>query len=202
MKRLLKINEFSVANRITYITKTYRYNFDYLKPHFYIVKLRSTGVYIIFLISAQNHRLWVLCCRRGEAVLTCTHNYCFDQKYKKKYQIFFHLKTLSFLVVIFSIHLNRRVFIMYEPLRQKTYLRTCAPSEDLDQLAHSRCLIRIFTWRILKSQECNASVCGQRRMHACAGRSEFSLGTHAECTLSDRLICKVTGCVELQIRNV
>ena len=36
------------------ITKTYLYNFDPLKPHFYIVKLRFTGVYIIFLISAQN----------------------------------------------------------------------------------------------------------------------------------------------------
>ena len=30
------------------------YNFDPLKPHFYIVKLGFTGVYIIFLISAQN----------------------------------------------------------------------------------------------------------------------------------------------------
>ena len=29
-------------------------NFDPLKPHFYIVKLRFTGVNIIFLISAQN----------------------------------------------------------------------------------------------------------------------------------------------------
>ena len=28
--------------------------FDPLKPHFYIVKLGFTGVYIIFLISAQN----------------------------------------------------------------------------------------------------------------------------------------------------
>ena len=37
-----------------YITKTYLYNFDPLKPHFYIVKLGFTGVYIIFLISAQN----------------------------------------------------------------------------------------------------------------------------------------------------
>ena len=37
----------------TNITKTYLYNFDPLKPHFYIVKLGFTGVYIIFLISAQ-----------------------------------------------------------------------------------------------------------------------------------------------------
>ena len=36
------------------ITKTRLYNIDPLKPHFYIVKLGFTGVYIIFLISAPN----------------------------------------------------------------------------------------------------------------------------------------------------
>ena len=36
------------------ITKTYLYNFDPLKPHFYLVKLGFTGVYIIFHISAKN----------------------------------------------------------------------------------------------------------------------------------------------------
>ena len=36
------------------ITKTCLYNFDPFKPHFYIVKLWFTGVYIIFLISAEN----------------------------------------------------------------------------------------------------------------------------------------------------
>ena len=36
------------------ITKTRLYNLDPLKPHFYIVKLGFTGVYIIFLISAQS----------------------------------------------------------------------------------------------------------------------------------------------------
>ena len=35
------------------ITKTCLYNFDRLKPHFYVVKLEFTGVYIIFSISAQ-----------------------------------------------------------------------------------------------------------------------------------------------------
>ena len=35
------------------ITKTCLYNFDPLKPHFYMVKLGFTGVYIIFLISDQ-----------------------------------------------------------------------------------------------------------------------------------------------------
>ena len=43
-----------------FIPKTYLYNFDPLKPHFDIVKLGFTGVYIIFLISARKHRLWVL----------------------------------------------------------------------------------------------------------------------------------------------
>ena len=43
-----------------YITKTCLYNIDRLKPHYYIAKLGFTGVYIIFLISAQKHRLWVL----------------------------------------------------------------------------------------------------------------------------------------------
>ena len=42
------------------ITKTHLYSFDPLKPHFYIIKLGFTGVYIIVLISAQKHRLWVL----------------------------------------------------------------------------------------------------------------------------------------------
>ena len=50
--------QYSTENDL--ITKTYLYNFDPLKPYFYIVKLGFTGVYTIFLISAQNHRLWVL----------------------------------------------------------------------------------------------------------------------------------------------
>ena len=60
------------------ITKTCLYNVYPLKPHFYIVKLGFTGVYIIVLISALKHRLWVL-----EAVLTSTHNLCFEQKFEK-----------------------------------------------------------------------------------------------------------------------
>ena len=42
------------------ITKTCLHNINPLKTHFYIVKLGFIGVYIIFLISAQKHRLWVL----------------------------------------------------------------------------------------------------------------------------------------------
>ena len=83
------------------ITKTRRYCFDPLKPHFYIVKLGFTGVYIIFLITAQNIDL---------AVLTSNHNLCFEQKYEKIPE--FLSENFHFLVVKISIYLNRRVFVM------------------------------------------------------------------------------------------
>ena len=84
------------------ITKTCLYNFDPLKPHFFIVKLGFTGVYIIFLISAPKHRLWVL--------VRTAHNLCFEQKYEK-YQSFLP-ENFRFLEVEFSIYLNRHVFVM------------------------------------------------------------------------------------------
>ena len=56
MKSILLLQDFSLYVFV-FITKTYLYNFDPLKPYFYIVKLGFTGVYIIFLISAQQHRL-------------------------------------------------------------------------------------------------------------------------------------------------
>ena len=37
-----------------HIAKTRLYNFDPLKPYFYIVKLGFTGVYVIFLILLKN----------------------------------------------------------------------------------------------------------------------------------------------------
>ena len=56
-------DEFGLNNTSTHeghlhqngiITKTYLYNSDPLKPHFYIVKLGFTGVYIIFLFLLKN----------------------------------------------------------------------------------------------------------------------------------------------------
>ena len=52
MTNLITVVAKDISN--AFITKTYLYNFDPLKPHFYIVKLGFTGVYIIFLISAHN----------------------------------------------------------------------------------------------------------------------------------------------------
>ena len=54
----LCLNKFYA--RETSITKTCLYNFDPLKTNFYIVKLGFTGAIIIFLVSAQKYRLWVL----------------------------------------------------------------------------------------------------------------------------------------------
>ena len=53
---VLSVKELDVIvmQILTLIMKTRLYNFDPLKPHFYIVKLGFTGVYIIFFISAQN----------------------------------------------------------------------------------------------------------------------------------------------------
>ena len=59
-QKFYKHRIFFHVSMLQSITKTCLYNFDPLKPHFYVVKLGFTGVYIIFLISAQKHRLWVL----------------------------------------------------------------------------------------------------------------------------------------------
>ena len=76
-------------------------NIPPFKPHFYIVKLGFTGVYIIFPTLQENI----------EAVLTSTHNLCFEQKYKK-YQTALS-ENFPFLVVNFSIYLYRRIFVMH-----------------------------------------------------------------------------------------
>ena len=85
---------FSFEMSVFFITKTRLYNFDPLNPHFYIVKLGLTGVYIIFLISAQKDRSWALI---RTVVLTSTQNLCFKQKYSyEKISEFFYLKSFSF----------------------------------------------------------------------------------------------------------
>ena len=85
------------------ITKTYLHNVGPLKPHFYILKLGFTGVYIIFLISAQKHRLWVLV-RTTLPIWVLSSNIENIRIFVKKFSFF--------LVVKFSIHLNRLVFVI------------------------------------------------------------------------------------------
>ena len=92
------------------ITKICLYKDDPLKPHFYIVKLGFTGIYIIFLISAKNiHRGYSLePPRRGGS--NEYHNLCFEQKYEKCQS--FLSENFQFLIVKFSIYLNSHAFVM------------------------------------------------------------------------------------------
>ena len=102
-----------------YITKTYLYNFDPLKPHFYIVKLGFTGVYIIFLISARN-----IDCgysleppRRGGS-----KEYPQSIFWAEIWKILAFLsENFQFLEMNCSIYLNRRVFVMTSPECQFMY---------------------------------------------------------------------------------
>ena len=53
-RKSMKCMQYLNKHIIYFITKTRLYDFDPLKPHYYIVKPGFTGVYVIFHISAQN----------------------------------------------------------------------------------------------------------------------------------------------------
>ena len=70
-------------------------NLHLFSHHYYILELGCSGVYLFSLIFALKHRLWLLFRNRlTEAVLTCTHDLCFEQKLAKI--IFFYLKISIF----------------------------------------------------------------------------------------------------------
>ena len=120
------------------IRKTCPYNFDPLKPHFYIVKLGFTRVYIIvFLFLLKN----IDCGYSLEPPQWGGSNDCLQSMFWAEIWNIseFVTENFQFLVTKFSIYLNRRVFVW----RQKTYLWPCAPSEDSDQPAYLRSLISI-----------------------------------------------------------
>ena len=95
------------------ITKTCLYNFDPLKPHFYIVKLGFTGVYIIFLISAQKHRLSY---SLEPPHYGGSNEYPQSMLWAEIWKISeFLSENFLFLKVKFSIYLYRRVLVMRMP---------------------------------------------------------------------------------------
>ena len=100
------------------ITKTCLYNFDPLKPHFYIVKLGFTRLYIIFRISAQN-----IDCgytleppRRGGS-----NKYLYSMFNEYLHSMF--IWNFLFFGGKFSVYLNRHVFVMvaYVDAERKPY---------------------------------------------------------------------------------
>ena len=92
-----------VDSTYTRITKAYRYNFEPLKPHFYIVKLGFTGVYIILFISAERNM------KNIRLFLSEKFSFFF---YFFIFLFFLFLFIFSFFVVKFSVYLNRHVFVM------------------------------------------------------------------------------------------
>ena len=70
------------------------YNVDPLTPHFYIVKLGFTGVYIFSYFCSKTYIVGARYNRLNEVVLTCTHYLCFGRK--KEIFTIFHLKIMIF----------------------------------------------------------------------------------------------------------
>ena len=95
------------------ITKTSLnvYNFDPLKPHFYIVKLGFTGVYIIFLILSKKN-IETLKPPRPSGSKKYPQSMFWEEIWK--YIRLFFLSEKLILVVKFSVYLNRRIFVMPE----------------------------------------------------------------------------------------
>ena len=94
------------------ITKTCLYNFDPLKPHFYILYwgLQGYTLIILFLLKNIDCGYSLEPPRRGGS-----NEYpqtLFEQKYEK-YQNFLS-ENFQFLDVKFSIYLKWRVFVMYQ----------------------------------------------------------------------------------------
>ena len=131
---------------LLYITKTYLYNFDPLKPHFYIVNMGFTGVYIIFHISAQN--------------IDCGYSlepHVLSRNIKNIRG--FYLKFFGFLEVKFSTYLHRRVFVMKAFRRCKNSLRKnvyeCSP---LLNAAQGYFVYYLLNWLGRNYIQCNWSV--------------------------------------------
>ena len=78
-----------------------------------IVKLGFKGVNIIFLISAQKHILWVLVRTASPRRFLQVHTICVLSRNMKKKSEFLS-ENVQFLVMKFSVHLNRCVFVMPE----------------------------------------------------------------------------------------
>ena len=123
MQKNINIFQLTTSRKHVY------YNIDPLKPHFYIVKQGFTGgTHYFSYFYLKTWILWVLI--RSEAVLTNAHSLCFEQKFEK-YQNFLS-ENFHFLVVKFSVYLNRHIFVMKLP-----YLELC--------------LQHMFSWRYEKN---------------------------------------------------
>ena len=122
--------------------KTYLYNFDPLKPHFYIVKLGITGVYIIFLISAQKHKLWVLV---RTALLRESNKHPQSMFWAEIWKISeFFIWKLSFFGDEISIYLNRRVVVRWSDALY--HFKWMFPDQKITWEACTECDLEIWEY--------------------------------------------------------
>ena len=113
---------------------------DPLKSHFSTVKLGFTGVYIIFLISALN----IDCGYSWEPPRWGGSNENPQSMFRAeiwKYQNFLS-ENLRFLVIKFSVYLNRHVFVMLE--WASSFIVRCIGILILQVFMNSVCLGRNF----------------------------------------------------------
>ena len=121
-----------------------------------------------------------------------------------------HIQITSNPIVLRQAWVNETkeyVFIwpsLNEPHYQKILLRTCAPSEDSDQTAHPRSLIRIFSGRFWESQGRKVYSCWQRKLRSdWAEAQDLSLrwaqmleGTFTRCS-SNAYTCHICELLKL-----
>ena len=105
------------------------------------VRLSDIAAKLFFFLQRRDARIIMTACYEDKARLIL----CYVR----------HSSMLSVWFVIApdvqdirNVYPNEIIVAKYSPQCQKTYLQTSAPSEDSDQPAHSRRLIRIFTERI------------------------------------------------------
>ena len=144
-----------VQNFFHHITKTCLYSFDPLKPHFYTVKLGFTGVYIFFLISAQN----IDCGYSLEPPHWGSSNeYAQSMFWAEIWKISdFLSENFPFLVEKVSLYLNRCVFVM-EVRKWKSPLTWHISTQTIvrgPQRWQARGISRSINTRSLKSHSCD-----------------------------------------------
>ena len=101
------------------ITKTCLYYFDPLKPHFNNRKTGVHRVYIIFLIFAPKHRLWVLVRTASPKRFKRVPTIYVLSRIMKNIRVFLS-ELFQFLEVKFSIYLYWWVFVMWHrPFRER-----------------------------------------------------------------------------------
>ena len=130
------------------ITKRRLYNFAPLKPHFYIVKLGFTGVYIIFLILLKN-----IDCGYLQRQFQCVPTIYVLSRNIKNIRIFY-LKIFLFWLKKISVYLNRRVFLMTVLADQTWSSQTKMNRLHRKIVFLHNLLVYNFVWLQLSTQKC------------------------------------------------